>query len=220
MALVRKESGEVQFKVVYCGPPCGGKTTNLKYIHRRLDSRWRGDMISVETEQNRTISFDFLPVHATKIAGYEVKFQLYTVPGQNVMKETRKAVMAGADALVFVADSDPGRREANQESYKDCLKCLVENRIDPSSLPIVFQFNKRDIPGAIPPHELDEMFRVTTPTFLASATSGYQVFATLDYVTQMILKGFSSQIVQKEAHHSRVATGRKSRDAVVAADTL
>ncbi|MEM7602812.1 MAG: gliding-motility protein MglA, partial [Verrucomicrobiota bacterium] len=109
MALIRKESGDVQFKIVYCGPPQGGKTTNLHYIHRRLDTRLRGDMVSVETDQNRTISFDFLPVHATRIAGHEVKFQLYTVPGQKVMKETRRAVLAGADAVVFVADSDPDR---------------------------------------------------------------------------------------------------------------
>ena len=216
MALIRKDSGEVQFKIVYCGPPRGGKTTNLHYIHRRLDSGWRGDMVSVETEQNRTISFDFLPVNSTKIGDYEVKFQLYTVPGQRVMKETRRAVLAGADAVIFVADSDPARREANVEALEDCYRCLEENRIAPESIPFVFQFNKRDIPGAIPPQELDETLKVKTPSFLASATSGYQVFATLDRVTQMILQGFSRQIVKEESRHGPPAPQRTYPKPVVA----
>ncbi|MEM1442027.1 MAG: GTPase domain-containing protein [Verrucomicrobiota bacterium] len=197
MALVRKDRGEIQFKVVYCGPPHGGKTTNLHYIHRRLDTRLRGDMVSVETEQNRTISFDFLPVHATRIAGHAVKFQLYTVPGQKVMKETRRAVLAGADAVVFVADSDPERFEVNLESLRDTFRCLEENQIAPESIPIVFQFNKRDIAGATRPEKLDELLGVTSGSFLASATSGYQVFATLDRVTQMILQEFLKRNVME-----------------------
>ncbi|MDF1657065.1 MAG: GTPase domain-containing protein [Verrucomicrobiales bacterium] len=216
MALIRKESGEVQFKVVYCGPPRGGKTTNLQYIHRRLDPRWRGDMISVETEQNRTISFDFLPINSTKIAGHEVKFQLYTVPGQRVMRETRRSVLAGADAVVFVADSDPVRREANVEALEDCFQCLEENRISPKSIPFIFQFNKRDIPGAIPPQELDEMLKVSKASFLASAASGYQVFATLDYVTRMILKGFSGETVRREGHPAALAAKRTSSERITA----
>ncbi|MDF1826048.1 MAG: GTPase domain-containing protein [Verrucomicrobiales bacterium] len=208
MALYRKDSGEVQFKIVYCGPPQGGKTTNLHYIYRRLDPRWRGDLISIDTEQNRTISFDFLPIHSTKIGEFDVKFQLYTVPGQKILKETRRAVLAGADAVVFVADSDPERREANLESFEDCLLCLKENRISPDSIPIVFQYNKRDIPGAVPPHELDEMFAVRHSSLLASATSGYQVFATLDRITQMILQGFCSKSVKSEVDSTPVALQR------------
>ncbi|MDF1859590.1 MAG: GTPase domain-containing protein [Verrucomicrobiales bacterium] len=200
MALVKHDSGEVQFKIVYCGPPLGGKTTNLNYIHRRLDPRWRGDMISVATEQNRTISFDYLPIHATEIGDYSVRFQLYTVPGQEVMKETRRSVLAGADAVVFVADSDPDRLSLNVESYEDTWQCLKENRISPSSIPIVFQFNKRDLRGATPPPVLDEVLRVNTSSFLACAMSGYQVFATLDYVTKQVLKGFCRSIVIKNSH--------------------
>lgn len=219
MALIRKDSGEVQFKIVYCGPPWGGKTTNLRYIHRRLDSRLRGDMVSVETEQNRTISFDFLPIHSTKIGDCEVKFQLYTVPGQRILKETRKAVLAGADAVVFVADSAPARRDANLDAYRDCLLCLEENHIPPHSIPLVFQFNKRDISGAIPPHELDEMLQVTTPSFLASAISGYQVFATLDRVSKMILQGFSSRDVMENTQQCAKSSLRPGANAVVAAKT-
>jgi hypothetical protein len=147
-------------------------------------------LISVDTEQNRTISFDFLPIHAMKIGEFEVKFQLYTVPGQKILKETRRSV--------FVADSDPSRLEANREAYEDCRLCLEENRISPDAIPFVFQFNKRDMPGATPPHELDEMFGIQSPSFLASATSGYQVFATLDRITQMILKGFRPENVKVE----------------------
>lgn len=198
MALVHHDTGEVQFKVVYCGPPEGGKTTNLHYIHRRLDSRWRGDMVSIATEQNRTISFDFLPVNAMKIGSYQVRFQLYTVPGQKVMRETRKAVLAGADAIVFVADSNPDRLDSNLTAWRDTLACLRENRINPASLPCVFQFNKRDLPDATGPEVLDELFDVSTGSFLACATSGYQVFATLDAVTKQVLQGFRTSIVSGE----------------------
>jgi len=173
-------------------------------------------MVSVETEQNRTISFDFLPINSAKIGGYEVKFQLYTVPGQRIMRETRRAVLAGADAVVFVADSDPARREINLEAFEDCCRCLEENRIHPDSIPFVFQFNKRDTPGAIPPQELDEMFSVSTPAFLASATSGYQVFATLDRVTQMILQGFSGANVKEEGHPRASVAPRTSSNPIIA----
>lgn len=200
MALIHHDRGEIQFKVVYCGPPLGGKTTNLHYIHRRLDPRWRGDLISIATEQNRTISFDYLPVDAAEFHGYDVKFQLYTVPGQDVMRETRKAVLAGADAVVFVADSDPERLETNRKSLADTYACLRENRIDPRAIPFVFQFNKRDLAEATPPPVLDALLDVQTPSFLACATTGYQIFATLDWTTQQVIQGFQRSIVSKNSH--------------------
>tara|TARA_R110000850_G_scaffold9033_29_gene33401 strand:+ start:1014 stop:1667 length:654 start_codon:yes stop_codon:yes gene_type:complete len=190
MALVNHDSREIQFKIVYCGAPECGKTTNLHYIFRQLDPRWRGDMVTVATEQNRTISFDFLPVHSTRIAGYETKFQLYTVPGQDVMRETRKSVLAGVDGIVFVADSSPGRFEPSVRSYHDCRQELSEIAIDPRRIPIAFQFNKRDAHRATPPVAFDEAFNVSSPSFLSCAVSGYQVFATLDWLTQRVLKGF------------------------------
>ena len=214
MALVHHDTGEVQYKVVYCGPPEGGKTTNLQHIHRRLDSRWRGDMVSIATEQNRTISFDFLPVNAMKVGPYQARFQLYTVPGQKVMRETRKAVLAGADAIVFVADSDPDRLESNITAWQDTKACLKENRIDPTSLPCIFQFNKRDLPGATGPETLDELLEVSTASFLACATSGYQVFATLDAATKQVLQGFRNSIVSGEGDR-RTRTIR-SKEAKVA----
>lgn len=209
MATVKRNTRELQFKIVYCGPPSGGKTTNLHYIHRRLDPRWRGDLVSVATEQNRTLMFDFLPVAAAEIGGYGVRFQLYTVPGQEVMREARRSVLAGADGIVFVADSDPARAEANRISRDDCRQCLAANGIDPERIPLVHQFNKRDLVGASPPEEMDEQLSVGGPSFLACATSGYQVFATLDHVTQRVLQEFCSSDVPKEGPPAR--TGADDR---------
>jgi signal recognition particle receptor subunit beta len=215
MAVIRRDEKEVQFKVVYCGPPLGGKTTNLQYVHRRLDPLWRGDMISVATEQNRTISFDYLPLQAMKIGDFQVRFQLYTVPGQEVMRDTRKAVLAGADAVIFVADSAPERLESNVAALADTRECLRENRIHPDAIPFVFQYNKRDLPGATFPEDLDDLLEVSTPSFLASAVSGYQIFATLDAVTQKILKGFELPPVEEETRGEWVR-GQAPRESTVA----
>jgi hypothetical protein len=190
MALVRHDSREVQFKIVYCGPPGGGKTTNLQYVHRRLDPALRGDLVSIATERDRTICFDFLPVHETEIAGYRTRFQLYAVPGQRLFAETRRSVLAGADAVVFVADSSANRLKANLEAWHGCREDLASNRIDPDRIPFAYQYNKRDQADAMRPEDLDEHFGVRVPSFLACAVTGYQVFATLDWVTGGVLKGF------------------------------
>ena len=194
MALVRHDTRELQLKIVYCGPPEGGKTTNLRYIHRRLDPSLRGDLVSLASEQDRTLYFDYLPVHATELAGYRTRFQLYTVPGQDVLADNRRAVLAGADGVVFVADSSPARLGANLASYLDCREALAANRIHPDSIPMAFQYNKRDCAGATRPEVLDELFGVRVPSFLACAVSGYQVFATLDWVSTEVLKGFHASL--------------------------
>ncbi len=194
MALVRHDSREVQFKIVYCGPPEGGKTTNLRYIHRRLDPALRGDLVSLATEQNRTICFDFLPVHETVVEGYRTRFQLYTVPGQNRLAETRRTVLAGADGVVFVADSSKQRLEANLEAWHGCRDALRDNRLDPDRIPVAYQYNKRDQSDALDPDLLDEAFAVRNPSFLACAVSGYQVFATLDWVVREVLRGFHASL--------------------------
>jgi len=194
MALVRHDSREVQFKIVYCGPPGGGKTTNLQYIHRRLDPGLRGDLVSIATERDRTICFDFLPVHEAEIAGYRTRFQLYAVPGQRLLAETRRSVLAGADAVVFVADSSAARLEANIEAWHGCREDLMANRLDPNRIPFAYQYNKRDQEDALRPEDLDEVFGVRFPSFLACALSGYQVFATLDWVTCGVIKGFHASL--------------------------
>lgn len=194
MALVRHDSREVQFKIVYCGPPEGGKTTNLQYIHRRLDPALRGDLVSIATERNRTICFDFLPVHETLVAGYRTRFQLYAVPGQKILAETRQGVLAGADGVVFVADSARSRTGANLEAWHGYRDALIANRLNPDLVPVAYQYNKRDQPDAMPPEDLDELFAVRGPAFLACAVSGYQVFATLDRVVGEVLRGFHASL--------------------------
>ena len=194
MALVRHDSREVQFKIVYCGPPGGGKTTNLQYIHRRLDPGLRGDLVSIAPELDRTICFDFLPVHETEIAGYRTRFQLYAVPGQRILAGTRRSVLAGADGVVFVADSATGRLGANLEAWHGCREDLAANHLDPDRIPFAYQSNKRDHADAMRPEDLDEVFGVRVPSFLACAVSGYQVFATLDWVTAGVLAGFHASL--------------------------
>lgn len=194
MALVRHDSREVQFKIVYCGPPEGGKTTNLQYIHRRLDPALRGDLVSISTEQNRTICFDFLPVHETVVAGYRTRFQLYAVPGQKILAETRQNVLAGVDGVVFVADSARVRLEANLEAWQGYRAALLTNLVHPDRVPVAYQYNKRDQSDAMRPEDLDEVFGVCGPSFLSCAVSGYQVFAALDWVTSEVLRAFHASL--------------------------
>ena len=210
MALVRHDSREVQFKIVYCGPSGGGKTTSLSYIHRRLDPALRGDLVSIATERNRTICFDFLPVHETLVAGYRTRFQLYAVPGQRMLAETRRSVLAGADGIVFVADSSRSRLTANAEAWTGCREALAANRIDPDRVPVAYQYNKRDQAGAIAPEDLDELFQVRNPSFLSCAVSGYQVFAALDWVIGGVLSGFHASLTTRK----RCRTGTEMEETV------
>lgn len=187
MAQIDHEAKEVRYKVVYCGPPEGGKTSNLRYIHRRLDSRERGDLLSIDSASGRTLAFDFLPVAADEIDGYRIRFQLYTVPGQESLQAMRQSVLAGADGIVFVADSTPQRFEANRVALDSTIAALAANGLSWGDIPVVFQFNKQDAAFVVPPEELDEYLGVRTPTYLACATSGYQVFATLQGISETIL---------------------------------
>lgn len=210
MAVVNHDTREVQFKIVYCGTPLGGKTTNLIHIHERLAPEMRGHLASIATEQERTLFFDFLPVHPTIIAGYDTRFQLYSVPGQKIYGETRRIVLTGVDGIVFVADSDPERMDANLEAMESTLDAIRGVNRSIERLPVVFQFNKRDLPNAMPPEEMDEALGVTRPTYLACANQGYNVFATLDAVTQMVLRDFHYRRRLRAAgatpHHNARAT--------------
>ncbi|MEM7698583.1 MAG: gliding-motility protein MglA, partial [Verrucomicrobiota bacterium] len=132
MAVLHPDSREIQFKVVFCGPPRGGKTTNLSYIYRKLDPHFRGDLVSIATEQDRTICFDYLPVNSVEIAGYQTRFQLYTVPGQQVYRGTRDTVLNGADGVVFFAVSSPHRLEATVEADKTSGDSLNNFGVDAS----------------------------------------------------------------------------------------
>ncbi|MDB4657684.1 ADP-ribosylation factor-like protein [Verrucomicrobiales bacterium] len=203
--IVNHDTKEAQFKIVYCGTPFGGKTTNLNYIYGQLGPGLRGGLVSIATNQDRTLFFDFLPVNATEIGGYQTRFQLYTVPSQRVYANTREVVLTGVDGIVFVADSDPERQSENREAYSAMLSALAHHGLDQESVPITIQFNKRDLDDAIAPEDMDESLAVTCASFLACATTGYQVFATLDHVTQAVLKKFHESQTSIEGRDASAA---------------
>lgn len=206
MAVVNHDKRVVGFKIVYCGTPLGGKTTNLIYIHEQLTPSVRGDLVSIATAKNRTLFFDFLPVHATEIAGYQTKFQLYTVPGQKVYDETRQVVLTGVDGIVFVADSDPARMEANLEALAATRHAIEALGSSLDRIPTVFQYNKRDLSGAVTPEIMDELLGVRNSAYLACANSGYNVFRTLDAVTQAVLRDFHSGLAESKSRGKMAAS--------------
>ncbi len=154
MALFNYATKEITIKIVYYGPGLSGKTTNLQYLHSVNDPKTRGKLLSLATETDRTLFFDFLPIELGKIRDFSVRFQLYTVPGQIRYNATRKLVLRGADAIVFVADSQQEMKEQNIESLKNMRENLIANNINPDDIPLILQYNKRDLPGIL---SIDEM---------------------------------------------------------------
>ncbi|MEJ7809722.1 MAG: ADP-ribosylation factor-like protein [Gemmatimonadaceae bacterium] len=179
--MINYASREINCKVVYYGPGLGGKTTNLEHIYTKVAPSSRGKLISLATESERTIFFDFLPVDLGTVRGFKTRFHLYTVPGQVYYNASRKLILRNVDGIVFVADSQRERLEANQESLQNLYENLEEHGYDLSHIPFVMQYNKRDLPGAAPVDELQGMLnpgwsvqeaarqRVTTP---AAARAG------------------------------------------------
>jgi signal recognition particle receptor subunit beta len=193
MALVNHDTKEVQFKIVYCGPAFSGKTTNLQHIHGRIDDDRRGDLLSMATSTDRTVFFDYLPIDAVLIKGYHTKFQLYTVPGQVAYNATRQLVLRGADGLVFVADSSPQKMGENVQALASTEENLSRNGVTLAELPFVFQFNKRDLPDAVPVEVLQRELNGSAapfPVVEAVASQGYNVFATLNAVAEEVLQRF------------------------------
>ncbi|MFN0127544.1 MAG: GTP-binding protein [Verrucomicrobiales bacterium] len=199
MALVDHQTREVTFKIVYAGTPLGGKTTNLQYVHTRLDAAQRGDLVSVATASDRTLYFDFMPVTATQVSGFTAKFALYTVPGQVHYNATRQLVLRGADGLVFVADSAADRLEENLESARSLMRNLQDNSTSLDHLPLVLQYNKRDLPDAAPRAHLDYLLNRPDqpfPVFETVAHRGVNVFACLNAVSQLVLRQFQATMTQ------------------------
>ena len=195
MAILNDESREITFKLVYTGTPMAGKTSNLAWIHQRLDNSARSDLITLATMSDRTLFFDFLAVESVLINGYRSRFQLYTVPGQANYNATRQIVLRGADGLVFVADSDPRRAADNLAAWHALHQHLAANRTHPGSLPIVLQYNKRDLPNALPREVMDQSFRSSAQDLTvceASATSGTGVFNTLNSLARLVVSRFHS----------------------------
>ena len=176
-------------KIVYYGPGLCGKTTNLMVIFDKLEPESKGKMLSLATKTDRTLFFDLLPVEIGKVGPFNLKIQLYTVPGQVFYNETRKLVLKGADSVVFVADSQPAMVEATRESFANLLENLEQNQIDPNDTPIVVQFNKRDLPGVLPVEQLQEMLGFDGyPYTEASALRGEGVMETFKLISKITAK--------------------------------
>ena len=188
MALINYSSREIHCKIVYYGTGLGGKTTNLEYVHKQLNPTIRGEMVSLNTANERTLFFDFLPLDLGSVQGFRTKFSLYTVPGQVEYNASRKLVLNGADGIVFVADSQMEKMEENIESLKNMEENLAEYSMTLDSLPWVLQYNKRDLPNAAPIELLEKSMNTKgVPYFEAAAYDGTGVFTTLKAISKEVL---------------------------------
>lgn len=189
MVSINYSAREVCCKIVYYGPGLSGKTTNLQYVHAKVPGNTRGNLISLATEADRTLYFDFLPINIGTINGFAAKFQLYTVPGQVYYNATRKLVLRGVDGVVFVADSQPDKMDENIESLVNLEDNLHEYGYNMDDMPVVIQYNKRDLPGVLPVSEMDAKLNTRGwPSFEASATVGNGVFDTLKLIIKLVLE--------------------------------
>jgi signal recognition particle receptor subunit beta len=185
---------EINCKLVYYGPGLSGKTTNLEVVHKKAPASKKGELTSIATEGDRTLFFDYMPLELGKVGGMNTKFQLYTVPGQVYYNATRKLVLQGADGVVFVADSQPDKMDENLESLQNLEDNLKEQGLDLRTLPIVLQWNKRDLPNVMTCEDLDKKInRFGAPTFEAVAVTGEGVFPTLRKLAQMVLEKLNKE---------------------------
>ena len=194
MSLVNFTTREITCKIVYYGPGRSGKTTNLQYIYSQVPDERRGRMVSLATQTDRTLFFDFLPLDLGSISGFTTKFQLYTVPGQVYYNATRKLVLQGADGVVFVADSQARQLDENIESLQNLHQNVLEQSVDIRGLPMVLQYNKQDLPLdlVLSPAELDDALNFrSVPSFPADALRGAGVFETLKAVSAEVLRRLS-----------------------------
>ncbi len=195
MSLVNYAAREITCKIVYYGPGRSGKTTNLQYIHSRVPWDRKGEMVSLATDTDRTLFFDFLPLELGKISGFTTRFQLYTVPGQVYYNATRKLVLQGADGVVFVADSQRTQLEADMESFRNLHENLLEHGIDIREIPVVIQYNKRDLPNILSLEEMEEELNFRERlSFPSSALLGEGVFDTLRSVSEGVLKRLAGKM--------------------------
>lgn len=186
---------ELNLKIVYYGPALSGKTTNLEQIHARVNPSRRSELVSLKTNEDRTLYFDFLQLELGKISGLKPKIQLYTVPGQSYYEASRKLVLRGADGVVFVADSAENRVEADLRAWRDMKAHLISLRINPKTTPIVVQFNKQDLPNAVDPEVLKRVMRLNgEPTFSAVAIQNKGVFETLKTITNAVVRQVQRQV--------------------------
>jgi mutual gliding-motility protein MglA len=192
MSMINYASREINCKLVYYGPGLGGKTTNLEYVYSKVAPDTRGKLISLATEQERTLFFDFLPVDLGSIRGFKTRFHLYTVPGQVYYNASRRLILKGVDGIVFVADSQAERMDANIAAMQNLYENLADYGYDPAQIPIVLQWNKRDLPTAVTADELRANLNPDNlQEFEAVAVTGEGVFDTLRAVSKLVLKTLS-----------------------------
>ena len=188
MSFINYSSREINCKIVYYGPGLCGKTTNLQYIYRRTNPEQKGKLISLATETERTLFFDFLPLALGDIRGFKIRFHLYTVPGQVFYAASRKLILKGVDGVVFVADSQIERMESNMESLDDLKINLAEQGYELEKLPYIIQYNKRDLPNVVPLEEMDKLLNHRNiQWFEGVAVTGKGVFETLKSVAKQVL---------------------------------
>lgn len=190
MSTINFSAREINFKIVYYGPGLSGKTTNIKQIYDQVPSESKGDMVSLATEDERTLFFDFLPLDLGSVNGFKTRFHLYTVPGQVFYNSSRKLILRGVDGVVFVADSAPNRLRANAESLRNLRENLTEYNLSLDEVPMVIQVNKRDLPDALP---MDMIKQVLDPkgefeAFEAVAAKFQGVFEPLRAVSKQVLE--------------------------------
>ncbi len=194
MSFINYAAREINCKIVYYGPGLGGKTTNIQWIHEKTRADAKGKLISLATESERTLFFDFLPIELGTIRGFRMRFHLYTVPGQVFYDASRKLILKGVDGVVFVADSQEARMDANVEAVSNLHANLKEQGYDLAKMPYALQLNKRDLPSAVALAELEKALRVKDePVFEAVATNGTGVFETLKSIIKLVLKDLKSR---------------------------
>ncbi len=189
MPLINFATKEINCKIVYYGPGLSGKTVNIKWIYDHIKPENRGELITLATETERTLFFDFVPIEVATVKGFKVRFHLYTTPGQIIYKVSRKLILKGVDGIVFVADSQVERHDANIDTLEDMLQNLDELGIPLEETPLVFQYNKRDLPNILPVEVLRrDLNRWNRPDFEAIAIKGIGVLETFKEITKLVVQ--------------------------------
>ncbi|WP_456455960.1 GTP-binding protein [Thermovibrio sp.] len=189
MPFINFATKEINCKIVYYGPGLSGKTTNIKWIYDHVKPENKGEMITLATETERTLFFDFVPIEVSNVKGFKVRFHLYTTPGQIIYQASRKLILKGVDGIVFVADSQEERHDANLDTLDDMIENLKEYNLKIEEIPLVFQYNKRDLPNVLPVEVLrKDLNRWDRPDFEAIATKGIGVLETFKEISKQVLR--------------------------------
>ncbi len=189
MSFINYPAKEINCKIIYFGPGMSGKTTNVQYIYEHTQQDQRGKLVTLSTENERTLFFDFLPLDVGDVRGYRTRFHLYSIPGQTFYEVSRQFILKGVDGVVFVADSQSEQMDANIESFESLGRSLDRQGYDLHKLPLVFQYNKRDLPGVVTVQELETTFNQTRrPSFEAVANRGLGVMETLQSISQSVIR--------------------------------